>query len=71
MNAEIEAAATDVIDCALAIHKKLGPGLFGTVYEVILAHKLKARGYSVQRQVAVPMSSKSFVSMRDFEPISS
>ena len=55
MNAEIEAAATDVIDCALAIHKKLGPGLFESVYEVILAHRLRARGYNVQRQVAVPI----------------
>lgn len=47
---------TIIVDCAVKLHQDLGPGLLETVYEVTLAHKLKARGLSVQRQVAVAIS---------------
>ena len=44
-----------VVDCAVALHRDLGPGLLETVYEVILARALERRGLSVQREVAVPI----------------
>lgn len=44
-----------VVDEAIAIHRELGPGLFETVYETILAGRLEARGLKVARQVAVPL----------------
>ncbi len=44
-----------VVDSAIKIHKKLGPGLLETVYEVILAHKLTEQGLSVERQVSIPI----------------
>ena len=47
---------TVIVDCAVKLHQDLGPGLLETVYEVTLAHKLKARGLSVERQVAVAIS---------------
>ncbi len=47
---------TEIVDCAVKLHQDLGPGLLETVYEVTLAHKLKARGLSVERQVAVAFS---------------
>ena len=50
---------TTVIKSAIAIHRELGPGLFETVYEVVLAHELKARGLEVQRQVPIPIKYKS------------
>ena len=50
---------TIVIESAIAIHRELGPGLFETVYEVVLAHELKARGLEVQRQVPIPIQYKS------------
>lgn len=40
-----------VIDCSLAIHRDLGPGLLESVYEQILASMLEKRGYVVNRQV--------------------
>ncbi len=43
----------EVVDAAIAVHRKLGPGLMETVYEVILAHELKQRGLQVERQVRV------------------
>src|SRR3546814_11176512 len=39
-----------VIDVALRLHRKLGPGLLERVYEAILASKLAERGYLVTRQ---------------------
>lgn len=44
-----------IVDTAVAVHKELGPGLFETVYEVILAYNLEKRGLSVNRQVAIPI----------------
>lgn len=45
-----------VIEEAIGIHRALGPGLFETVYETILAGRLERRGVKVRRQVAVPLS---------------
>ncbi|MFZ4774057.1 MAG: GxxExxY protein [Terrimicrobiaceae bacterium] len=44
-----------VIDCAIDIHRNLGPGLLETVYEAILERKLLQNDFRVQRQVAVPI----------------
>jgi GxxExxY protein len=44
-----------VVDCAMSIHKDLGPGLLETVYEAILEKKLANAGLEVQRQVPVPL----------------
>ncbi len=50
---------TIVIESAIAIHRELGPGLLETVYEVVLAHELKARGLEVERQVPIPIKYKT------------
>jgi GxxExxY protein len=44
-----------VVDCAVKLHRDLGPGLLESVYEAILAHELQARGLRVERQVTVPI----------------
>jgi hypothetical protein len=44
-----------VIDEAIAVHRRLGPGLFETVYETVLAGQLEARGLKVARQVPMPL----------------
>ncbi|MGA9177311.1 MAG: GxxExxY protein [Desulfobacterales bacterium] len=45
--------AKEIVDAAFQIHKRLGPGLLESVYEVILAHVLRKRGLRVKRQVPV------------------
>lgn len=42
-----------IVDCAVALHQDLGPGLLESVYEVTLARTLERRGLRVERQVAV------------------
>ena len=44
------------IEEAIRIHRELGPGLFESVYETILAGRLEARGLRVARQAPVPLS---------------
>lgn len=49
---------TIVVDAAITIHRELGPGLFETVYEVVLARELEDRGLTVARQVPVAITYK-------------
>jgi GxxExxY protein len=42
-----------IVDAAFHIHKRLGPGLLESVYEVVLAHVLMKRELKVKRQVPV------------------
>ena len=42
-----------IVDTAFQIHKRLGPGLLESVYEIVLAYELKKRGLKVKRQVPV------------------
>jgi GxxExxY protein len=44
---------TVVVDAAIKVHKALGPGLLESVYEIVLAHKLRQMGLDVERQVPV------------------
>lgn len=43
----------DIIDAAMAIHRKLGPGLLESVYELVLVAELKRRGHKVENQVSI------------------
>ncbi|BBC99201.1 MULTISPECIES: GxxExxY protein [Sphingobium] len=47
---EIDRISGDVLNLALRVHRELGPGLLESVYEMILAAKLAAMGYDVERQ---------------------
>ena len=47
---DIDVVSGDVLDLSLRIHRNLGPGLLESVYETVLAGKLAAAGYRVDRQ---------------------
>jgi iron complex transport system substrate-binding protein len=51
----VEEIAAIVVDCALNLHKDLGPGLLESVYEAVLASMLEQRGLTVERQKPVPI----------------
>ena len=46
---------TVIVDTAVHIHKKLGPGLLESVYETVLMRLLSKKGLHVQRQVSIPI----------------
>jgi GxxExxY protein len=46
---------TVIVDCAVKLHKNLGPGLLESVYEAVLAKQLQLAGLTVHRQVPIPI----------------
>jgi len=44
-----------IIDTAINIHRRLGPGLLESVYLVVLAHELTKRGLHVEKEVPIPV----------------
>ena len=54
MVTDIETIATEIVDAAVKLHVRLGPGLLEKVYKKILANDLRQRGLSVERQKTIP-----------------
>jgi GxxExxY protein len=44
-----------IIGAAMRVHTALGPGLLESAYETCVTHELAKAGYSVQRQVSLPV----------------
>jgi len=55
-----------IVNAGFHIHKSLGPGLFESIYEKILAHELIKSGLSVQRQLAIPVIWDSILMEKGF-----
>ena len=53
MDAEVNRITGTIIRSALRVHSGLGPGLFESVYEAVLARDLARSGLHVERQKAV------------------
>ena len=50
-----------IVNAAFNVHKSLGPGLLGKVYEICLAHEIGKSGLLVERQVTVPITYDGLV----------
>ena len=44
-----------ILDCCFKVHKNLGPGLFESVYEEILAYEMSAKQLNFERQKAISL----------------
>lgn len=44
-----------VIETAIEIHRRLGPGLLESVYQEILTYELRKRGLRVEKEVPIPV----------------
>ena len=49
----IDEITHEVIGLSMRVHSALGPGLFESVYETVLAGKLLEAGYQVDRQLPI------------------
>jgi GxxExxY protein len=49
------AVAKEIVDVAYRMHLVLGPGLFESVYEAVLASELEKRGLCITRQQPIPL----------------
>ena len=57
----IEELAATAVDCGFHIHRELGPGLFESVYEIVLAEGLRQHGLRVEQQRSVPVTFRGMV----------
>lgn len=55
MNEKMENIATDVVDCAVKVHKILGPGLLESAYQQCHTYELRKRGWHVESEVKLPI----------------
>ncbi len=49
----IKQLSYDIVACAIAVHKELGPGLLESVYQKCLKYELENNGYEVVQELAV------------------
>ena len=48
-----------IIECAIEVHRAIGPGLLESAYEECLCHEMQLSGISFERQVSLPVQYKS------------
>jgi GxxExxY protein len=54
VDSQRDARTERIIGCAIAVHRKLGPGLLESTYEEALCIELADAGLSYRRQLCVP-----------------
>jgi len=52
---DINHITSKIISICIEVHRKIGPGLFESVYEEILAHEFQKAGLKVTRQFPIPV----------------
>jgi len=55
-----------IISCAIEVHKRLGPGLMESVYEICLYKELESKGLYVERHNVLPIIYKGGLSDKEF-----
>ena len=64
---DLESLASKVIDTALSVHVDVGPGLLESVYEQLLANRLRLQGLIVDRQL--PVEGNLLVEIKSIEKL--
>jgi len=57
-NSQRDPLTGKVIECAIEVHRALGPGLLESAYEECLCYELSAAGMRFRRQVPLPLTYK-------------
>ena len=52
---DVNEGTREIVDAAVSVHTRLGPGLFESVYEAVLGQAVELRGFSVRREMPVPL----------------
>jgi GxxExxY protein len=63
---EYDSITSQVIGCAIEVHRELGTGLMESVYEICLVDELIKSGLEIKRQVSIPVHYKGKELKKDF-----
>src|SRR5690349_14907903 len=63
---ELDDVTGAVVDAAVRIHRDVGPGLFESIYETILARSLARRGLRVEQQYPIGITYDGLAFERGF-----
>ena len=50
-----EKVAKEIVDAALQVYRRLGPGLLESSYQACFSYELEKRGLTVRREVELPV----------------
>ena len=50
-----ETVAREIVDTAIRVHTRLGPGMLESAYEACIEYELTKRGFAVKKQVPVAL----------------
>jgi GxxExxY protein len=53
---ELNDISGQIVDAAMKVHTKLGPGMLEKTYEFCLAYELRKRGFTVETQKPLPLT---------------
>jgi len=63
MKETLNSLSEAIIGSAIAVHREPGPGLLESAYEACLEYELLDRGYRVERQKELPLSTAACASI--------
>ena len=52
---DYELIAREIVDTAIRVHTRLGPGMLESAYEACVEYELNKRSFSVKKQVPMPL----------------
>jgi GxxExxY protein len=55
-----------IIQCAIEVHRTLGPGLLESVYDICMSKEIQSKGLVIKRQVILPVIYKNIKLEKEF-----
>lgn len=52
---DFETIAREIVDSAIRVHTKIGPGMLESAYEACIEYELGKRSFAVKKQVPMPL----------------
>lgn len=66
MSEDINILTGDIIDCAIRVHKNLGPGLLERLYEEALCYELERKNIAFEAQKILPVPYEDIILKSEF-----
>jgi GxxExxY protein len=58
---DFETIAREIVDSAIQVHTRIGPGMLESAYEACIEYELNKRSFAVKKQVPMPLRYDSLI----------